>query len=131
MQAIIAIVLTLVAVFSAHVTRVLACDSGAESCCCCAGHEPGHEGDAPLDHEQRIASSCGCNIESAPEHLPPPWIGLGTPESARTAPQPVIARVTLAWSPAPERQRAIDTHRAPRLPSPARSLVAQKTSLLV
>ncbi|HWN67936.1 MAG TPA: hypothetical protein VNM90_09860, partial [Haliangium sp.] len=115
----------------AHVTRALACDSGAESCCCCSGHEPGYDETAPLDHEQRIAPHCGCNIESAPQHLPPPLPGLATIESARTAPEAVVACVTLAWSPGPDRQRALEAHRAPRPPSPARSLLAQKTSLLV
>jgi hypothetical protein len=126
-RAIIAIVLTLVAASSAHVTRFLACDDGAEPCCCCAGHEE----DTQSDHEQRIAPICGCNIESAPEHLPPPFQSAVTSASARTAPEPIVVCVTCAWPPGPDRQRAIDTLPSPKPPSPARSLLAQKTSLLV
>jgi hypothetical protein len=124
-RVIIAIALTLVAAFSGHVTRAFACDRGADACCCCAEHE-----EAPRAAlEQRIAPICGCSIESAPEHLPAPLPGVITSVPARTAPEPMLA---LAWSPAPDRPRVgIDTQRSPRPPNPARSLLAQKTSLLV
>ena len=126
-RVIIAIVLTLVAASSTHVTRALACAGGAEPCCCCAGHEE----DNHFDPEQRIAPICGCNVEPAPEHLPPPLQSAVTSASARMAPEPMVVCVTLAGPPGPDRQRAIDARPLPKPPRPARSLLAQKTSLLV
>jgi hypothetical protein len=127
MRAVIAILLTLVAASSAHVTRALACDGGASACCCSAGHED----DAHADHAQRIAPICGCTIESAPEHLPPPLNGVVTSAPARMALAPLVACVALEWPLGPDGQLALDTHRSPARPCPTRSLLAQKTSLLV
>jgi hypothetical protein len=126
-RVIIAIMLTLVAASGAHVTRALACDGGAEPCCCCAGPEEDH----PFDPEQRIAPICGCNVEPTPEHLPPPLQNAVTSASSRMAPEPLVACVTLAAPPGPDRQHAIDARPLPKPPRPARSLLAQKTSLLV
>jgi hypothetical protein len=126
-RVIIAIVLTLVAASSAHVTRALACGDGADPCCCCAGPEE----DNHLDPEQRVAPICGCNIEPAPEHLPLPLQSAVTSATARPAPEPMVVSVTLAGPPGPDRQRAIDARPSPKPPRPARSLLAQKTSLLV
>jgi hypothetical protein len=125
-RAIIAIVLTFVGASSLHVTRALACDDGAAACCCCTGHEES----ANDGHDQRIAPICGCDIESAPQHLPPPLQDAVTTASTRMAPEPLMVCVTLAW-PRPDRKRVLDAHRSLGPPSPTRSLLAQKTSLLV
>jgi hypothetical protein len=128
-RAAIAIMLTLVAASSMHVTRLLACDGAVARCGCCTGHE----GDEHADHAQRIAPICGCSVESAPEHLPPLLNGPVTSASAsvRMAGAPMVACVTLRRPAGVERQLAIDAHPVPRPPCPSCSLLAQNTSMVV
>jgi hypothetical protein len=125
-RAVIAILLTLVAASSAHVTRVLACDSAADPCCCAEDEEDAHH-----EHAQRIAPICGCTIEPAPEHLPPPLNGIVTSATARMVPAPMLVSVALEWPRRPDPQRANDVMRWPRPPCPTCSLLAQHTSLLI
>ncbi len=86
-----------------------------------SGLHPGAE----VDHDR--GPICGCSVESAPEHLPPPLNGPVTSASAsmRMAGAPMVACVTLQRPAGVERQLAIDAHPVPRPPCPSWSLLAQ------
>lgn len=135
MRTIIAAVLTLVAVWSAHVTSASACSGLMSlyadepvSCCCDGGDE-----DAPVQNEQRIEPVCCCTLEAAPRSNPPAAHACVAQAPIRVAPVHWARQTSIAPRPAgpqaPGRTWRMDRLRAS--PLPGRALVAQKIALLI
>jgi len=138
LRTIIAAVLILVALWSAHVASASACSGLMALCadepvsCCCGGDG---KDEAPVQGEQRIESVCCCTLETAPRSNPPAAHACVAQAPIRVA--SVLwarqASIALSWPAGPQAPSrtwlAMDRLRAS--PLPGRALVAQKIALLV
>lgn len=137
LRTVVAVVLTLVAVWSAHAVSPSArsglmalCADEPVSCCC------GHDYDeAPIPSEQRIEPTCGCTVAPAPQSTPPAAQAWVAQSSMRLAPvlwaqQASVEPSRPAGPPGPSRAW-IALERLRASPLPARALVAQKIALLL
>jgi hypothetical protein len=138
LRTIIAAVLTLVALWSAHVASAAAysglmalCADEPVSCCC------GGDGDdeAPVQGEQRIESVCCCTLETAPRSNPPAAHACVAQASIRVTPALWARHASIAPSrpagPQAPSRAWMEMDRLRASPLPGRALVAQKIALLI
>ncbi len=138
MRPILAAVLTLVALWSAHVASASACSGLMSLCadepvsCCCDGD--GND-EAPVQGEQRIESVCCCTLETAPRSNPPAAHACVAHASVRVAPVLWVRQASIAPSrpagPQAPSRTWLEMDRLRASPLPGRALVAQKIALLV
>jgi hypothetical protein len=136
LRTVVAVVLTLVAMWSAQMASASArsglmelCADEPVSCCC------GHDDDAPIHAEQRIEPVCGCTVEPAPQSNPPPAQACVAQPSIRVAAVVWVEQASIEPSrpagPAGPGRAWLALDRLRASPLPGGPLVAQKIALLI